>query len=139
MHMKRREKKGIDDIIKQIKEIQSYPSDVCFLTYCILGNRLYYRIEGPKDNDHPRVSYYFAAGDRETKRPDLGQGWIGFPLETYIKNLREYIERRGLKAHLKKVKYDPGIETKKKLGDEEIESIFNMAIEMANNNQNNHK
>lgn len=130
MRMKSREKKKLDDVIREIKAIPSYPPDTCFLTYCVLGDRLFYRLE--KSKNHPEASYSFSTGDRETHTPGIGKGWVGFPSETYIKNIKDYIERRGLRVQLRKNKYHPNMEKKKRLTNGDVESTFNVAVETEN-------
>lgn len=128
MIMRKIEEERIENFIEEVKKIKTFPQNVCFLTYCMLQDRLYFRLEGPKVKSQPLVTYYFATGKRETIE---GKEWEDFPLENYVNDLKKYLEKYGLKVCVRKIPYDLKIEHKKRLTNEQIESIFNLAYEMS--------
>ncbi len=128
MRMQKINEEKLENFIERVKEIKAFPSNLCFLTYCILEDRLYFKLEGPKVKSEPLLTYYFATGKRETKE---GKEWEDFPVKEYVDDVKDYLERYGLKVCMRKIPYHSKLNNKMRLTNEMVESIFNMAYSMA--------
>lgn len=117
----------IRKFIEEVKKIKVYPPNRCFLTYCKLADRLYFRLEGPKEKGKPYITYYFATGDRK--------GW-NLSAEKYVNVISKYLKRYGLNVVRKKIPYHKIIEHKKRLSKTEAESFLRIFDEMSE--ENNH-
>ena len=117
----------IHQFIEEVKKIKAYPSNICFLTYCKLEDRLYFRLEGPQVEDQPYINYYCVIGGHE--------GYSISP-EKFANVVRKYLERHDLNVFKRKIPYHMKIEHKKRLSEPEIKSIIEILTEMPE--ENNH-